>query len=79
VTPAAVRGENVKYIGGTLPSVPQDTSGAIEVTDGDVIRFTSKKGSFEIPYDNVSSLEYGQKAGRRLGLAIAVSPIALLS
>jgi hypothetical protein len=27
----------------------------------------------------MNSLEYGQKAGRRVGLAIAVSPLALLS
>ena len=32
-----------------------------------------------IPYDRVNSLEYGQKAGRRVGVAIMVSPIALLS
>ena len=32
-----------------------------------------------MPYDGVNSLEYGQKAGRRLGLAIVVSPLFLLS
>jgi len=75
----AVRGDDVKYIGGTIASLPQDSTGEIEATDGDVIRFTSKKGSFEIPYDNITSLEYGQKAGRRIGVAIAVNPVALLS
>jgi hypothetical protein len=41
--------------------------------------FQYKKEQFTIPYDRVDSLEYGQKAGRRVGLAIAVTPIALLS
>jgi hypothetical protein len=76
---SAVRGDDVKYIGGTIASLPQDSTGEIEATDGDVIRFISKKGSFEIPYDNITSLEYGQKAGRRIGVAIALSPVALLS
>ncbi len=33
----------------------------------------------EIPYASIAELEYGQKAGRRVGVAIMVSPIALFS
>jgi hypothetical protein len=44
-----------------------------------VIKFNSKKGSFEIPYQGITSVEYGQKAGRRVGVAIAISPWILLS
>jgi hypothetical protein len=41
--------------------------------------FQYKGGKLEIPYDQVDDLEYGQKAGRRLGLALTVSPWLLLS
>ena len=41
--------------------------------------FESKKGSFEIPFDRIVSLEYGQKVGRRVGVAIMVKPAFLLS
>ncbi len=46
-----------------------------------VFTFKSKKTpeKLEIPYDRINVLEYGQKAGRRLGLAIAISPLALFS
>lgn len=37
------------------------------------------EGELRIPYEGVNSLEYGQNAGRRLGLAIVVSPLFLLS
>jgi len=42
-------------------------------------RRETKEGKFTIPYDRIDSLEYGQKAGRRLGLAIVLTPAALLS
>jgi hypothetical protein len=32
-----------------------------------------------IPYKTIQSLEYGQKAGRRVGVALAVSPLFLFS
>jgi hypothetical protein len=76
---AAVRGDDVKYVGGTIASLPQGVEGELNATDGNVLRFTSRKGTFEIPYESVTSIEYGQKAGRRIGVAIMVSPIALLS
>jgi hypothetical protein len=76
---SAVRGDEVRYAGGTIGSIPQDTEGEVEATDGKVLRFKSKKGTFEIPYESITSLEYGQKAGRRIGVAIMVSPFALLS
>jgi hypothetical protein len=36
-------------------------------------------GKLAIPYDRINEIEYGQKAGRRIGLAIVLSPAALLS
>ena len=32
-----------------------------------------------MPYEKITSLEYGQKVGRRVGVAVAVTPLALFS
>lgn len=76
---AAVRGKEVMYVGGTVSAVPEATEGMLDTSDPKILRFTSDKGSFEIPYEGVTSLEYGQKAGRRLGVALVITVWALLS
>ncbi len=76
---AAVRGDQAMYVGGTITAIREKTEGKL-VTSGDTVAtFTAKKGSFTIPYQKISSLEYGQKAGRRIGVAVAVNPLFLLS
>jgi len=75
---AAVRGDEAMYVGGTL-QVPEKTEGRLDTSNEAVISFNSKKGSFEIPSAKISSIEYGQKVGRRVGAAVAVSPVLLLS
>lgn len=76
---AAVRGDQVLYVGGTITTVPEKTEGRLDTTDTIVAKFVAKKGSFQIPYQKITGLEYGQKAGRRVGVALAVSPLALFS
>jgi hypothetical protein len=76
--PAAVRGDEIMYVGGTM-KVPEATEGNLETIDSKAMKFTSNKGSFEIPYDGVTSIEYGQKAGRRLGVALTITVWALFS
>jgi sporulation protein YlmC with PRC-barrel domain len=75
----AVRGDDVRYVGGTIVEIPQDTEGSLLINPNKGLMFECKKGNFEIPFDRVTSLEYGQKAGRRLGVAIMVNPVFLLS
>jgi len=75
----AISGKEVMYVGGTIPNLPEGTVGGIDTSSEKVLVFKSPKGNFEIPYDNITSLEYGQKAGRRLGVAIALTWMALFS
>ncbi|MCL4844384.1 MAG: hypothetical protein KJZ79_21195 [Bryobacteraceae bacterium] len=75
---SAVRGDNVMYVGGTV-AIPEGVQGELDLSDPKLLRFASKKGSFEMPYDGVTSLEYGQKAGRRLGVALTLTVWALMS
>jgi predicted TIM-barrel enzyme len=67
------------YMGGTVTSIPQAAEGTCSTEDEKIFTFQYKGGQLSIPYDRINELEYGQKAGRRIGLAIAVSPVALLS
>ena len=76
---AGVDSEKAAYVGGTVNSLKEETEGTFSAKDEKELIFQNKKTKFTIPYDRIDSLEYGQKAGRRLGLAIAVTPVALLS
>ena len=75
---AGLDSRGAKYVGGTW-QVPAETEGRLELSDETAARFVSRNGSVEIPYKSVTSIEYGQKAGRRVGVAVMVSPIALFS
>jgi len=44
-----------------------------------LIRHPYTGGKLSTPYDQVNDLKYGKKAGRRPGVAIAVTPLALFS
>ena len=76
---AGLGSRSAMYVGGTVASVPEQAEGTVSTADEKVLVFAFKSGRLEIPYDRVNVLEYGQKAGRRLGLAIAVNPVALFS
>lgn len=76
---AAVRGEDVMYVGGTIAGVPEATEGMMDIKDPAKLSFSSGKGGFEIAYSSIKSLEYGQKAGRRLGVALVITVWALFS
>ena len=76
---AGVGSKDATYVGGTVSAVKEGAEGKVSSSDDKVYTFTSKNGSFNIPYDRVEALEYGQKAGRRVGLALTISPWLLLS
>lgn len=76
---AKVTGQEILYVGGTIPGLPEATEGSGDLRDAENFKFSSDKGSFAIPYRNITSLEYGQKAGRRLGVALVITVWALFS
>ncbi len=75
---AADAGGSATYVGGTL-DLPEKSKGKLLVDDATMARFTCKRGTVEIPYATIESIEYGQKAGRRVGAAVVVSPLLLFS
>jgi hypothetical protein len=82
---AGLGSDKTKYIGGTVSSLKEGAEGKSSAKDEKVFVFitdkqTDKEGTkIEIPYDKVDSLEYGQKAGRRVGVAFVINPIFIFS
>jgi len=76
---AGLGSDKTEYVGGTENQIKEGTEGKSSAKDEKNFVFEYKGGSLSIPYDQVNDLEYGQKAGRRIGLAIAISPWLLFS
>jgi len=69
----------VEYVGGTVAKIESGAGGSLDVGDAHYFAFYTKKSQVRVAYDRINSLEYGQKVDRRLLLAIAISPVFLLS
>src|SRR5262249_7385475 len=76
---AGLGSDKTMYMGGTVTSIKEGTEGKSSAKDEKSFLFEYGSGKLNIPYERMDSLEYGQKAGRRLGLAIALTPLALFS
>jgi hypothetical protein len=76
---AGVGSDKTMYVGGTVDSLKPGVEGTSSATDEKVFVFAYKDGKFTVPYDQINDLEYGQKAGRRIGLAVTISPWLLFS
>lgn len=76
---AGLGSDKTEYVGGTENQIKEGTDGTSSAKDEKNFVFNYQGGNLTIPYDQVNDLEYGQKAGRRVGLAIAISPWLLFS
>ena len=76
IAPAQSKAE---YVGGTASQVTVGSEGSIHVEDEHYFAFYSKHSQVRVGYDQINLIEYGQQVGRRLGYAIVISPIFLLS
>lgn len=87
----AVDAKKAAYFGGTSPifsSAKDPIDGALDTTKEHALIFTAETKPYigqtlTIPYEQIEDLEYGQKAGRRVGAAIGTTvllgPIGLVS
>ena len=87
---AGLGSKKAAYMGGSMAGfkdVKKDIEGTLDTTNNDELRFVYKMNKTEqsavIPYSSVIDLEYGQKAGRRVGMAVGTTillgPLGLLS
>ena len=65
------------YVGGTVSAIPQNTEGKLIADDQKTAVFHWQKGEWKVPYDKMTSLSYGQHAGRRVGSTIALGVTTL--
>lgn len=76
----AVDKNKAEYIGGTVPNLKEKSEGRLDTSDARALLFnTETNPTIRIPYKSITELEYGQQAGRRVAVAILVSPLALFS
>lgn len=68
---AGLGSRKAEYVGGTWTQLAQKTEGKLDLTGEQTAVFATNKGAkAAIPYGSITSLEYGQKAGRRIGATI---------
>lgn len=68
---AGIPSDKSMYVGGTVKSIPEKVIGTLSTGDETILSFRWEGGEWRIPYEKVTSLSYGQHAGRRVGATIA--------
>ena len=76
---AADAGGRVEYVGGTLANLPSRVEGRVNTSDPKTLVFQARGQDMCVAYGEINLLEYGQQTGRRYILALAISPLLLLS
>jgi hypothetical protein len=79
VSPAVVRAasDTVQYVGGTVKSIPVNSSGTLNFDDAKEFRFIYNGSVFKLPYDQISSTDIEKADVRRvMHIFPAMSPIA---
>jgi hypothetical protein len=76
---AADAGGRVEYIGGTLANLPSKAEGRVNTSDPATLVFRARGQDMRVAYGEINLLEYGQQTGRRYIMALAISPLLLLS
>src|SRR5207302_7074087 len=69
--------KKAQYVGGTVSAIPANTESLLNLTGECRMDFEWKAGDWQIPYSSVTSLEYGQHAGRRVGATVALGVTTL--
>ena len=76
----AVDKRKAEYVGGTIAGLKEKAEGRLDTSDESHLMFNTEDApTVRIPYKSIVEIEYGQKAGRRVAMAILVSPLALFS
>lgn len=75
---AGVGSDKTAYVGGT-EKIEEGIEGSASMGNEKELIYEYPSGELIIPYDQINDIEYGEKAGRRVGLAIALNPLFLFS
>ena len=77
-SPAWVEGDQVMYVGGTLPNFKSGCIGRLNTTPARELVFECAGERFEIPYEGVQRYEYSRKLARRIGAIPTVAVFLVL-
>ena len=75
----AETGGRAEYVGGTLTAFDNRAAGRVLTTSDETLSFKGKGQSFDVSYDKINLIEYGQKVDRRYLAAVLISPLFLMS
>ena len=70
---AGVRGHASVYVGGTLSGIEKGARGQLDTGDKALAFSPGKGDDFNIPYTQVTAMDYGEHAGRRVAAAVFVA------
>ena len=81
VSVGAVDGKKAMYVGGTRTDIKETAEGKLDVSSETEVAFTPDKTKVRhtLRFSEITEMEYGQHAGRRVAVALLVSPIAIFS
>lgn len=74
---AGLDSKKSQYVGGTVSAIPANTEAVLNLSGDSKMDFNWKKGDWQVPYSSVTTLEYGQHAGRRVGATVALGVTTL--
>lgn len=72
-------GSRVLYVGGTVAGVPLKSEGRIELAGDDALSLSTRNSSFQIPWKDINTIEYGMRVSRRYMEAVLISPVFLIA
>lgn len=72
-------GSRVLYVGGTVPGVRNKSDLYVDLIETDALKVSDHGRSFQIPYRDVTTLEYGMRVSRRYIEAALISPALILA
>jgi hypothetical protein len=79
VLQAGDAGSRAQYVGGTVPGLKNKSSVRIALLQPDSLSIKASGETFQIPYKDVTTLEYGMRISRRYVEAALISPIFLVA
>jgi len=72
-------GSRAHYVGGTVPELNKKADVRVSVLEGDWLTVKTPHQSLEIPYKDITNVEYGLRVSRRYIEAALISPVFLVA
>lgn len=72
---AAVEGQQVMYVGGTVTGLKEGAMGRLDLTAEKGLVFESSGARYEIQYTQITSHKYTEQLARRLGVVATVAVV----